>query len=129
LTLKTPLNAKRAATQSALSIIATIALAYAGFFFIALLLILAMVRGLGIGYFEGMIVQATRTRKAVSVDIGFLHVPMRLAEFASVILAGFIVQAMGYSPVFIASGVFFAVFSIMSYKIINSEKSLTNLET
>ena len=120
LTLRAPLNAKRAAIQSILGLVATFLLASAGFFFVALLLILAVVRGLGIGFFESMIVKATKNRKTVSVDIGFLHVPMRLAEFASVLSAGFIAQLIGYAPVFIASGIFFAIFSIMSLHIVKN---------
>jgi MFS family permease len=126
LTLRTPLDSKRAIIQSILGVIATVALANAGFLFMALFTVLAVVRGLGIGYFESMIVKATRNRNTVSVDIGFLHVPMRLAEFASVLSAGFIAQEVGYSPVFIASGVFFAAFSIMSYYIVNADKFAKN---
>ena len=120
LALRAPLNAKRAAIQSILGLLATFLLASAGFFFVALLLILAVVRGLGIGFFESMIVKATKNRKTVSVDIGFLHVPMRLAEFASVLSAGFIAQLIGYAPVFIASGIFFAIFSILSLHIVKN---------
>jgi len=40
---------------------------------------------------------------------------MRLAEFGSVLVAGFVAQAVGYSPVFAATGVFFAAFSFMAF--------------
>jgi len=39
---------------------------------------------------------------------------MRLAEFSSVLLAGFVAQSFGYTSVFIASGIFFTVFSVLS---------------
>jgi hypothetical protein len=45
---------------------------------------------------------------------------MRLAEFSSVIAGGFIAQSLGYAPVFIATGVFFGVYSFLSLYILKS---------
>jgi hypothetical protein len=77
-------------------------------------LAIAVTRGLGIGFFESIIARVTKNRRTVSVDIGLLHIPTRLAEFASVISAGFVAQSLGYMPVFAASGIFFTVFSVLS---------------
>lgn len=114
LTLRTPLNAKRAALQSAVALVSTFALAYSGLFFPALLFALAFVRGVSIAFFEHCVAKVAKDSRNVSVDIGWLHVPMRLAEFSSVLAAGFVVQAMGYAPVFAATGVFFVIFSVIS---------------
>ena len=118
LSLKTPLNRKRAALQSVVALIASALLANSGFWFPACLFGLAFVRGLSLGFFEHVVAKVTKDSKNVSVDIGLLHAPMRLAEFASVLAAGFIAQAIGYESVFIATGVFFAIFSLMSLKLL-----------
>ncbi len=75
---------------------------------------LALAEGLGMGFFESIIAKATKNKPSVSVDIGLLHIPMRFAEFASLLYAGFIVQSIGYVPVFVSSGIFFAIFSVLS---------------
>jgi hypothetical protein len=36
---------------------------------------------------------------------------MRFAEFTSLLYAGFVVQAVGYAPVFVSCGIFFMIFS------------------
>jgi hypothetical protein len=41
---------------------------------------------------------------------------MRLAEFATVVSFGFLAQTVGYTPVFAMTGVFWAVFSLMSFR-------------
>ena len=116
LTLKTALSFRRIVIQSAIAILASVFLAGSGFFFPALLFALAFVRGFGVAFFEHLVAKVALNRKNVSVDIGLLHVPMRLAEFASVLTAGFAAQAVGYAPVFAATGVFFAVFSFISFR-------------
>ena len=115
LTLKTSLSFRRIVIQSAIAILASVFLAGSGFFFPALLFALAFVRGFGVAFFEHLVAKVALNRKNVSVDIGWLHVPMRLAESASVLTAGFAAQAVGYAPVFGVTGVFFAVFSFMSF--------------
>jgi MFS family permease len=121
LTLKAPLNAGRVAIQSLIGLFATFLLANSGFYFLALFLALAVTRGLGIGFFESIIAKVTRNTPVVSVDIALLHVFTRVAEFASVLSAGFIAQSLGYAPVFVASGVFFAIFSISSLHILRNK--------
>jgi uncharacterized membrane protein YagU involved in acid resistance len=81
---------------------------------------LAFVRGYGIGFFEHTVVKVAKDSKNVSVDIGLLHVPMRLAEFSSVLAAGFVAQTMGYAPVFVATGVCFGVFAFLCLHILRS---------
>ena len=115
LSLKTPLSLRRTVVQSAVALVASIILAGSGLFFPALVFALAFVRGFGVAFFEHLVAKVALNRKHVSVDIGWLHVPMRLAESASVLTAGFAAQAVGYAPVFGVTGVFFAVFSFMSF--------------
>lgn len=118
LALKLPLNSKRAVLQAVTGLTATVLLASSGLFFPALLFALAFVRGLSIAFFEHIVVKAVRNSENVSADVGLLHVPMRFAEFFSLLLAGFAVQAIGYAPVFALTGVSFVIFSIMSYRLL-----------
>ncbi len=113
-TLRTSLGVRRVVIQSSIALFATFLLANSGGYFPGLFLALALAHGLAIGFFESIIAKATKNRLTVSVDIGLLHIPMRLAEFASVLCAGFIVQSLGYVPVFVASGIFFTTFSVLS---------------
>ncbi len=113
-TLRFPLDFRRVAFQSLIALSATFLLANSGSYFPALFFAFAFAQGLGIGFFESIIAKATRERQTVSVDIGLLHVPMRLAEFTSVLSAGFAAQALGYMPVFASSGIFFTVFSVLA---------------
>ncbi|UCC32834.1 MAG: hypothetical protein JSW53_03260, partial [Candidatus Bathyarchaeota archaeon] len=84
--------------------------------------ILAVANGLGLGFFESIIAKATENRETVSVDIGFLHIPVRLAEFSSVLGAGFVAQSVGYFPVFVASGGFFVAFSLLSLYVLRRKE-------
>ena len=118
LTLKRPLSFKRATVLTAVSVVASVFLAGSGFFFPAFLLTLAFVRGYGIGFFEYIVIKAAKDSKNVSIDIGWLHAPMRIAEFASLIAGGFLAQSVGYAPVFIATGFFFGVYSFLSLYIL-----------
>jgi len=112
--LKIPLEIGRVFVQSLIALFAAFLLADSGIYFPALFLLLAVANGLGLGFFESIIAKATENRETVSVDIGLLHIPVRLAEFSSVLGAGFIAQALGYMPVFVASGIFFVAFSVLS---------------
>ena len=69
------------------------------------------------------IAKATENRETVSVDIGLLHIPVRLAEFSSVLGAGFVAQSVGYPPVFVASGIFFVAFSVLSLYVLKRERN------
>ncbi len=110
LSLRQPLSYGRAAALTAVSILASAALAPSGFLFPALLFALAMVRGFGIGFFEHTVVKVVKDSKNLSVDVGLLHVPMRIGEFSSVLAAGFAVQFLGYTPVFFVTGLCFGLF-------------------
>jgi MFS family permease len=119
-TLHLPLSFSRAATLTILSVVASALLAGPTLLFPALLMVLAFVRGYGIGFFEHVVFKVAKDSKNLSVDIGFLHAPMRLAEFSSVLVAGFVAQAVGYAPVFVVTGVSFGVFALMSLHILRS---------
>jgi MFS family permease len=121
-TLKIPLDVRRVFVQCLFALFATFLLANSGIYFSALFLILAVANGLGLGFFESIIARATENRVAVSVDIGLLNIPVRLAEFSSVLGAGFVAQSLGYLPVFVASGIFFTAFSVLSLYILKSRK-------
>ena len=113
-TLKIPLGTGRVIVQSSIALFATFLLANSGNYFPALLLALALAHGLGIGFFESIIAKATKNKLTVSVDIGLLHIPMYLAQFTSVLCAGFVAQSLGYMPMFVSSGIFFTTFSVLS---------------
>ncbi|MGD0646264.1 MAG: MFS transporter [Candidatus Bathyarchaeia archaeon] len=119
--LKKPVNRARALLQSVIGLVASFLLASSGVYFLALFLALAVQRGLGIGFFESIVAKVTKNNPTVSVDIGWLHVPTRLAEFFSVLTAGFVAQYLGYVPVFAASGVAFVGFSILSLGIVKQD--------
>jgi len=120
-TLRISLGIRRVVVQSAIALFVMFLLANSGSYFFALFLVLALADGLGIGFFESIIAKATKNELTVSVDIGLLHIPMRIAEFTSVLLAGFVAQSFGYMPVFAASGIFFTVFSVLSLYILKME--------
>ncbi len=121
LTVKMQLNFRRAVIQSVVGFAAAILLAYSGFLFPAVLCSLAFVRGYSVAFFEHAVAKVAKNSKNVSVDIGWLHVPMRLAEFSSVLAAGFVVQALGYAPVFVATGLCFVVFSFVVVKVLREK--------
>jgi len=128
-TLKIPLGVERVVIQSLIALFATFLLANSGIYFPALLLALALANGLGLGFFESIIAKATEDRATVSVDIGLLHIPMRVAEFSSVLGAGFVAQSFGYLPIFIASGIFFMVFSVLSLYILKKENVKSDIQS
>jgi hypothetical protein len=61
------------------------------------------------------VVKVAKDSKNLSVDIGLLHAPMRVAEFLSVLAAGFVAQTVGFAPIFVVTGIAFGVFSFMSF--------------
>lgn len=119
-TLKFQLGTKRAILQSIIALIASASLAYSNLYFPALFLALAAAEGLGMGFFEAIIAKATKNKPSVSIDIGLLHVPMRFAEFISLLYAGIAVQAVGYAPMFTLSGVFFTIFSALAMRLLKN---------
>jgi MFS family permease len=116
LTLRVALTSKRAIALSIAALAASVILASSGLFFPAVLLVLGFVRGFGIAYFEHLVHKVAKDSPNVCVDIGWLHVPMRLAEFATILSFGFLAQVVGYTPVFAMTGVFWAAFSLMSVR-------------
>ena len=121
------LNWNRALALTLVSIVASIFLSGSGFIFPAALLILAFIRGYGVGYFEHAVLKVAKDSKNVSLDIGMLHVPMRLAEFSSLVAGGFIAQMLGYEPIFIACGAFMGVHVFMSLYVINRKNSVNSV--
>ncbi len=113
-TLKTSFGVGRVVVQSLIALFVLSILARMGNYFPALFFVLAIAHGLGVGFFESIIAKVTKNKRTVSVDIGLLHVPMRFAEFASVLTAGFVAQFLGYTPIFVSSGIFFTIFSVLS---------------
>ncbi|MCW4008160.1 MAG: MFS transporter [Candidatus Bathyarchaeota archaeon] len=125
-TLKFQLGTKRAILQSSIALLASAFLAYSNLYFPALFLALAAAEGLGMGFFEAIIAKATKNRPSVSVDIGLLHVPMRFAEFISLLYAGIAVEAVGYAPMFILSGIFFTIFSALAVRLLKNNENTSD---
>jgi MFS family permease len=116
LTLRIALSSRRAIAEAVVAVAASVILADSGLFFPAVLFALGFVRGFGVAFFEHLVHKVAKDSDNVCVDIAWLHVPMRLAEFATVVSFGFLAQAVGYTPVFAVTGVFYAVFSLMSVR-------------
>ena len=113
-TLRFSLGIKRVILQSAIALFATFLLASSNYYFLAPFLALAVAEGLGWIFYESIIAKATKNKPNVSVDIGMLIIPLRFAEFGSVLYAGFIAQSVGYLPLFVSSGLFFTLFSVLA---------------
>lgn len=64
--------------------------------------------------FEALIATTTKGLSSTSTDIGILHIPMRLAEFATIFAGGFIIEAVGYFPIFALSAVSFLIFALLA---------------
>ncbi len=114
-TLRLSLGIKRVILQCSIALFATLLLASSNYYFFALFLALAVAQGLGWVFYESIIAKATKDRLNVSADIGLLIVPLRFAEFGSVLYAGLIAQNLGYAPVFASSGIFFLIFSFLAF--------------
>jgi predicted MFS family arabinose efflux permease len=121
-TLRFSLGIRRVILQSFIALFATFLLASSNYYFFGLFLALAVAEGLGWAFYESIIAKATKDKPNVSVDIGLLIVPLRFAEFASVLYAGLIAQNIGYAPVFASSGVFFLIFSLLAFYLLKRQK-------
>jgi MFS family permease len=119
-TIKTSLGLKRVIIQISIGLSASILLAFSNYYFVVLFFMLAISEGLGMGFFEAIIAKATKGKPSVSIDIGLLHIPMRFAEFASLLYAGFIAEKLGYAPLFVSSGIFFLMFSLLALHFIRN---------
>lgn len=120
-TLRFSLGIRRVILQSFIALFATFLLASSNYYFFGLFLALAVAEGLGWAFYESIIAKATKDKPNVSVDIGLLIVPLRFAEFASVLYAGLIAQNIGYAPVFASSGVFFLIFSLLAFYLLKRQ--------
>ncbi len=120
--LKRPLGIQRAIVLSTVSILACAFLVFSNVAFLIGILALALVRGYGIGFFEYTIIKVMNNPENVSVDIGLIHVPQRIAEFVSTLSAGFLVQAFGFGPVFLFLGICFSPYALIALYVINRKK-------
>jgi MFS family permease len=123
LTLTTSLSLRRAVIQSIIVVPTSAFLAGSGFAFPMLLCALAFVRGLSTAFFEHLVARVARRGKTVSFDMGLLHVPYRIAASLSVLTFGFVAQTLGYAPVFAATGIFSAVFSLTAFRLLITDNS------
>jgi len=117
----------RASALTLVSVVASVFLSTPGLIFPAALLILAFVRGYSVGYFEHTVLKVAKDSKNLSLDIGMLHAPMRLAEFSSLVAGGLVAQTIGFEPVFIACGAFMGVHVFMSLYVMNRKSSVNSV--
>lgn len=116
--LRRTLNLQRALALTVFSVAASMFLTLGNAAFTTALLVLAFVRGYSIGYFEYTIIKVTRNSNNISVDIGLIHLPQRIAEFASLMFAGYLAQSVGYAPVFVALGSCFGLYALIAFYVI-----------
>lgn len=116
--LRRSLSPQLALALTVLSVTASVFLTFDNAAFTMSLLVLAFVRGYSIGYFEYTIIKVTRNSSNISVDIGLIHVPQRIAEFASLMFAGYLAQTIGYAPVFVALGSCFGLYVLIARYVI-----------
>lgn len=121
LTLKTSLSLRRAVIQSIITVLTSAFLAGSGLAFPLLLCALAFARGLSTAFFEHLVARVAMCEKSVSFGVSLLHVPFRMAEFLSVLTFGFVAQTLGYGPVFAATGIFSAVFSLTAFHLVRTD--------
>jgi predicted MFS family arabinose efflux permease len=121
-TLRFSLGIRRVILQSSIALFATFLLASSNYYFFTLFLALAVAEGLGWVFYESIIAKVTKDKPNVSADIGLLIVPLRFAEFGSVLYAGLIAQNLGYAPVFASSGIFFLIFSLLALYLLKKPK-------
>jgi hypothetical protein len=114
-TLNLKLSFRRVVVQSLITLFVGFLLTNSGIYFVPLILALAVAHGLGIGFYESLVAKTTKNRLTISFDIGLLVIPTRFAEFISVVFAGFAAQYLGYLPIFVLTGIFFSIFSILSW--------------
>lgn len=115
-TLKLPLNFTRAIIQSIIYFSACVSIPNALNILPMVMIIMAFADGLGAKFYENIIAKVTKNkRETLSIDIGILHVPMRIFESTALIIFGFIIENFGYEIVFIISGLAYTLFSIQSY--------------
>jgi hypothetical protein len=120
ITLNKTLSIGRVSIQSLMAILVGLFLTNSGDYFILLVFSLAIAHGLGIAFYETLVAKTTKNSPTLSLDIGLLIIPQRLAEFTSIIFAAFAAQYFGYMPIFILSGILFSVYSVLSWYTLKS---------
>jgi len=95
-TLRFSIGIRRVILQSSIALFATFLLTSSNYYFFGLFLALAVAEGLGWIFLESIVAKATKGKPNVSVDIGLLFIPLRFAEFGSVLYAGFIAHLVLY---------------------------------
>lgn len=115
-TLKMPLNLTRAILQSIIYFTACISIPNNLNMLPAIMILMAIGDGLGARFYETIIAKATKDRReTLSIDIGILHVPMRIFESTALIIFGFIIENFSYEIVFLISGLAYIAYSIQAY--------------
>jgi len=90
--------------------------------FILLLLVNCLGFGAGIALFEEVLFKEVAGSKALSFDIGYIHVPARFAEMALLILTGYCAQYYGYGAAFAIAGIIGAIYPLLSWAIIKQKR-------
>jgi len=123
-TMKTPLSLTRAIIQSAIYLVACILLPSTSETLLPVFIVLlAVAGGLGTRFYESIIAMVSKDRReTLSIDIGILHIPMRITEFTSLILYSLLTEKYGYQTPFVLSGVGYFIFSILSYLQIRKQR-------
>lgn len=116
ITMKTPLNLARAIVQSIIYLVACILLPSTSEALLPVFIVLlAVAGGLGTRFYESIIAMVSKDRReTLSIDIGILHIPMRITEFTSLILYSILTEKYGYQTPFILSAISYIAFSILS---------------
>jgi predicted MFS family arabinose efflux permease len=79
-----------------------------------LIIIFAIGHGSASILYEEILGNATKKSKDLSTDFGVIHVPLRIAEFISFALAGFVVSNFGFAPLFFACAISITIFGLFS---------------
>lgn len=116
-TMKMQLSFTRAVVQSVIYFVTCILLPFtSGNLLPVFIVLLAIAGGLGTRFYETIIAMASKDRReTLSIDIGILHIPMRVVEFASLILFSILTEKFGYQPSFTLSAIAYMAFSTLSY--------------
>lgn len=115
-TIKLPLNLMRAIIQSIIYFIACVSIPSTLNILPIMIMVMAFADGLGARFYETIIAKVTKNkRETLSIDIGILHVPMRIFESTALIIFGFIIEIFDYGIVFLISGLAYVLYSIQSY--------------
>ena len=116
-TMKTPLNLTRAIVQSIIYLVACILLPTTTEALLPVFIVLlAVAGGLGTRFYESIIAMVSKDRReTLSIDIGILHIPMRITEFTSLILYSILTEKYGFQTPFILSGLAYSIFLMCSY--------------